>query len=80
MAQISEHINFSNKKNHSFDQTSEMIVNLGSKKSKNYNTSIFQLTRLYNFSLMSIVDTPEKDLSNVDQKSDMRKVCTSSIK
>ena len=30
--------------------------------------------------IMSIVDTPEKDLSNIDQKSDTRRVCTSSVK
>ena len=29
---------------------------------------------------MSIVDIPEKDLSNVDRKSDTRKVRTSSVK
>ena len=29
---------------------------------------------------MSIIETPENDLSNIDQKSDMRKSCTSSVK
>ena len=29
---------------------------------------------------MNIVDTPEKDVSNVDRKVDNRKICTSLIK
>ena len=39
------------------------------------------LTRpLQNSLLMSIVDTPEKYLSKVDRKADMKKVRTSSVK
>ena len=57
-----------------------MIFNLGSKKGENNSNSTCQLRRLHNLLLMSIVDTPENYLPNVDHKSDMRKVRTSSIK
>ena len=80
MAQISEHINSSNHKIYSHDQMSKMVVNLGSKKCENRNTYPLQLTHIQNSSLMIIVDIPEKNLSNVDPKSDMIKVCTSSVK
>ena len=61
MAQISEHINSSNHKIHSYDEMRKMIVNLGIRKCKNNDTSTYELTRLKNSLLMSIVDTPEKD-------------------
>ena len=64
-AQISEHINSSNKKNHSYDQMRKFIVNLGRRIFKNNHTSPCQLTHLQNLLLVSIVDTPENDLSNV---------------
>ena len=80
MDQISEHINSSNNKIHSYDQMSKIVVNLVSKKCENNNNSTCQINRLQNFLLMSIVDTPERDLSNVDSKSDMIKVRTSSVK
>ena len=54
MAQISEHINSSNQKIHSYDQMSRIIVNLGSKKVKNNNNPYTQLTYLHNSLLMSI--------------------------
>ena len=57
-----------------------MIVNLGSKTGENNYNSSPQLTHLHNSLLMSIIDTPEKDLSNIDRISDMRKVLTSSVK
>ena len=57
-----------------------MIVNLGSKKCENNNTSTCQLTRLHTSSLMSIFNTPEKDLFNVNMKYEMRKVRTFSLK
>ena len=79
MAQISEHINYSNQKIHSHDQMIKMIVNLGSKKGQNKDASC-QITHLQNSLLISIVDTPENYLSNVDRKSDMIKVRTSSVK
>ena len=66
MDHISEHINYSNHKIHSYDQMIKMIVNLGSKKLENNDTSTCQLTSLQSLLLMSIVDNPEKDLSNVD--------------
>ena len=73
MAQISEHVNSSNHKIHSYDQMSKLIVNLVSKKCENNNNSTCQLNHLHNSLLMSIVDTPEKDISNVDRKLDKRK-------
>ena len=66
-------------KNHSYDQISKIIVNLGSNKSKNNDNPSFQLTRLQNSLLMSIFDTPEKYLSNVEVEYDTRKVRTSSL-
>ena len=59
---------------------SKIIVNLSNNKGKNKNNSKFQLSHLQNSLLMSIVDTPEKDLPNVDQKLDMIKVRTYSVK
>ena len=56
-----------------------MIVNLGRKKGKNSNQSSPQLTRLKHSSLMSIIKTPEKYLSNVECKSDRWKARTSSV-
>ena len=56
-----------------------MIANLGSKKGKNNINSYSQLARLNNSLLMSIIDTPDKSLFNVEGKYDMRKVCTSSV-
>ena len=80
MAQISEHINTSNHKIHYYGLMRRIIVNWGSKKGENKVKSYPQLTCLHNSLLMSIFDTPEKGLSNVDGKSDMIKVCTSSVK
>ena len=68
MAQISEHINSSCHKIHYYDQKCKIIVNLGSKKCENNNNSTCQLSRLQNSLLISISDTPENDLSNVDRK------------
>ena len=79
MDQISEHINSSNHKIHSYDQMGTMIVNLSNKKCKNNNKSTDHLNEIQKSLLMSIVDTPEKDVSNVDWKADKRKVCTSLI-
>ena len=59
---------------------SKMIVRLVSKKFiKNFNSTC-KLRHLKSFSMMSIVETPEKDISNVDWKSDMRKVYAYSFK
>ena len=68
MDHISEQINYSNHKTQSYDQMSKIIVNLGSNKFKNNDTSTCQLTRTQNLLLLSIVDTHEKDLSIVDKK------------
>ena len=58
-----------------------MIVSLGSKKGgRGGDKSFPELTHLQTSLLMIIVDTPERDLSNVDGKFDIRKVCTSSVK
>ena len=57
----------------------KMIVNLGNNKFEDNNNSTCQLIRLQNLLLISTVDTHEKGLSNVDRKSDMRKVRISSV-
>ena len=46
---------------------------------KNNDTSTFQLTCLQNSLLISIFETPEKYLSNVERKHDMRRLRTSSV-
>ena len=76
MDQISKNINYSNHKIHSYDQMSKMIVNLGSKKFKNNYTSTCKIIHPHNLLVMSIVDTPEKDVSKFNWKSVMRKVRT----
>ena len=80
MYQISEHINSSNHKLFSHDQMGKIIVNLSNNKLKNNNRSIGHLNQIKILLFMSIVDTPEKDVSNVDRKSNIRKICTSLIK
>ena len=80
MAQNSEHINPLNHKINYLYQISNIIVNLGINKGKNNDSSYCQLNCLYNSLLMSIVDTPENNLFHFDQKSDMRKVRTYSVK
>ena len=77
MAQISKHVNSSNHKIYSCDQMRKMVVNFGSKK---WKKSICQLSCLQNSLLMVILDTPEKDVSNVNIKSDMIQVRTSVVK
>ena len=80
MDQISEYINFSNHRIHSYDKMRNMIVNLGSKKGKNNNNHSPQLTRIHNSLLITIVDTHENYLSNIEGKYDMTQVRTSSVK
>ena len=79
VAQISEHINSSNRKIHSNDQMVKIIVNLSNTKWKNNNNSTGHLDHIQKSWLMSIVDTPEKYVSNVDRKVDKRKMRTSLI-
>ena len=73
MAQISEHINFSNHRINSSAQMRKMIVNLVNIKFENNNKYTCQLSSFKNSLLMSIVDTPLKEEPNVDQKLDMIK-------
>ena len=80
MNHVRESIHYSNHKIIIFDQISEIIVHLGSKKCENNYTSSFKLTYQNNQLLMSIVDTTEKDLSSVDGKYDIRKVRTTLVK
>ena len=80
MDQVIENMYSSNHKIHSYSQMREIIFNLGSKKCKNSNNYTCQLSRLHNLLLMSIFGTSEKNLSNVDRNSDLRKVRTSSVK
>ena len=80
ISHINERINSSNQKIHSYDKIIKIIVNLDNKKCENYDIYSCQLTNIQNQLLMSIVDTPEKDLYNADRKSDTRRVRTSSVK
>ena len=80
MFHISQYINSSNKKIHSYDQMNNMIIDLGSNKCENNNKSTRQLNHLQNQLLKIIVETPENDVLNVDMKLDKRKILTSSIK
>ena len=57
-----------------------MIVKLSSKKWEYNRIPTCQLAHIQNCLLMSIGDTPRKYSSNVDRKSDMKKVCTFSVK
>ena len=59
MSQIIEHMNSSNRKMHSYYQTSKIIVNSGSKKGENNDNPSLQLNHPKNSLLMSIVHTPE---------------------
>ena len=68
MAQISEHINSSNQKIHSYDQMREMFVILGSKECEYNKNSTCQLNHSHNSLLMIIVDTHEKYVSKIDRK------------
>ena len=80
MAQISEYINSSNKKMHSYGHMGKMIVNLINKKFKNNNNSTCYLNYIQKLLFMSIVDTPKKYVSNVNRKVDKIKIRTSLIK
>ena len=79
MAQNSEHINPLNHKINYLYQISNIIVNLGINKGEKNDNYSFQLTRIQNSLLISIVDSPENYLFNADDKYDMRKVLTSSV-
>ena len=80
MAQISEHIKSLNHKIHSYDKMIKIIVNLGSKKCEDNNNYTRQLNQPQNLLIMSIFDTPEKDISKVDRKLDKIKIRKYSIK
>ena len=76
MAHIIERINSSNNKIHSYDQMGKIIVKLSNKKWENNKNSTGHLNNIQKSLLMSIVDTPEKNVSNVDRKVDKRKIRT----
>ena len=76
MADISDHMNSKNHDIYYHDQMVKIIVNLGSKKSENNDSTYSQLSYLQNSLSVSIVYTPENYLYNVDGGSDTRKVCT----
>ena len=80
MDRISEQSNSSNHKTYPHDQMVKIIVNLIYNKCKNKNNSTGHLNHIQKLLLMSIVDTPENDVSNVDRKFYRRKVRTSLIK
>ena len=79
MAQISEHINSSNHKIHSHDQMGKIIFNLRNKKCEKNNNSTGHLNHIQKSLLMSIIDTPENDVSNFASKVYKRKIRTSLI-
>ena len=60
MDHISEHINYSNHKIHSYDHMGKTIVNLINKKFENNNKSTGHLNQIQKLLLMNIFDTPEK--------------------
>ena len=70
MDQISKHIISSNHKIHSHYQMGKITVNLSNNRCKNNNKSTGHPNQIQKSLLMSIVDTPEKDVSNVDSKAD----------
>ena len=72
MAHISEHINSSNHKIHSYDQMVKRNVNLSNNKCEDNNNSTGHLSNIQKLSLMSIFDTSKNDVSNVDRKLDKR--------
>ena len=80
MDQISEYIHSSNQKIHSYDQMGKMIVNLSNNKCENNNKYTGHLIQIQKSLLMSIFDTPEKDVLNVNRKADKEKIQTSLIK
>ena len=79
MDQISEPINSTDQKNHSYDQMRKHIVNLGSNKGDNNDPPPPQLSRLQNSLLMRIVDNIKKGLYNVEGISDTSELCTSLV-
>ena len=58
----------------------KIIVILSNNNYKNNNNSTGHLNHTQKLLSMIIVDTPEKDVSNVDRKLDKRKIRTSLIK
>ena len=58
----------------------KMIVNLSNRKCKNNNNSTGNLNNIQKILLMSIVDTNQNYVPNVDRKLDKIKVRTYSIK
>ena len=80
MDQISKHINYTNKKTHSYDKMRKMIVNLVSKKGDNNDNSYPQLSRLHNSLLMIIVEYNEIDLSHGEWTTDTMKLHTYYVK
>ena len=77
---ISKHINSSNHKIHYHDQMRKMIFNLSIKECENKNNnSTCQINNRQNILLMSSVEIPQNNVSNVDRKLDKRKMRNYSI-
>ena len=57
----------------------KIIVTLGINKWEDNNNGTCQLNHPQNLLLISIVDTPKKDISTIDRKSEKRKIRTSSV-
>ena len=80
MDKISEQINFTNNKIHSYDKTRKIIVNLGSKKCDNSDNYSHKISHIQNSLLMSIFETNDKDLYDTGGKENTRKVRKYSVK
>ena len=76
MDQISKHVTSSNHNIYYNDQMNKIIDNLNSKKCKNNNKSTCHLNQVQKLLLLSIVDTPEKYVSNFYRKAGKIKIRT----
>ena len=80
MDQISQHINIKKHRIIFYNQKRKIMVNSGSKKDNKSDDSSSKITDIQNYLVMSIFDTPEKDVSNSRRNSLTSKVYTSSAK
>ena len=80
MDQISQRLNPKNHRICSYDHTRENILHLSGNKGGRNDDSSPKLTHLHNYLLISIFDTPEKDVSHSEWKLLTSKVCISSVK
>ena len=79
MYQISQHINTTNRKLHSYNQMSRKIVNLGVKKVDKNDNLFPKVMNIQNYLLMRIIYTSKKYVSNGEGNLLTRKLHASSI-